>query len=87
MAHALPDHLVRPRQHVGRNGDSDLLRSFQIYNELKLHGLLHGKVRWLGTFKNSVHVVSSATVQSGETGAIGHKAADSDICAYAIHRG
>src|SRR3972149_149068 len=39
---ASSDHLVGSHQHVGRNRQTDLLRRFQIDDELKLHGLLNG---------------------------------------------
>jgi hypothetical protein len=52
------DHLVRAVQHVRRNRQTDQFGGIQIYNELKLHGLLHGKIGWLGTFQDSIHVVS-----------------------------
>jgi len=43
-------HLVRPCQYVGRNGQADLLGSFQIDDELELHRLFDRKVSWFGTF-------------------------------------
>ena len=35
------DHLVRPRQHVRRNRQADLLGGFQIDHELELRRLFH----------------------------------------------
>src|SRR5207253_9504499 len=40
--HDLLNHLIRPRQHIGRNRETDLLRRFQIDDELELRRLLHG---------------------------------------------
>ena len=38
------DHLVRPRQHVGRNRHADLLGRLQINDELELRRLLDREV-------------------------------------------
>jgi hypothetical protein len=46
----LLDHLIRPRQHVGRNRQADLLGRFQIDDELELCRLLHRQVGGLGSF-------------------------------------
>ena len=35
-------HLIRPRQHVWRNRQADLLGRFQIDDELEFYWLLHG---------------------------------------------
>jgi hypothetical protein len=43
------DHPVRPRQHVGRDREADLLGCLQIDNQLKFRWLLHGQVGRLGT--------------------------------------
>jgi hypothetical protein len=37
----LPNYLVRPRQHIGRNCQADLLRRLEIKNKLKLRGAFH----------------------------------------------
>ena len=42
------NHLIRPRQHVRRNRQADLLGRLQIDDELKLRRLLHWRVGWLG---------------------------------------
>jgi len=44
------NHLVRPRQHIGRNRQADLLGRLQIDDELELLGLFHGQVGGLGAF-------------------------------------
>ena len=46
----LLNDFVRPRQHVRRNRQADLLRSFQIDDELKFRGLFDGKVGGLRAF-------------------------------------
>ena len=57
------DHLIRPRQHVRRNRQTDLLGGFQIDDELELFRLLHRQVSRLGAFQNLVHICGGAAVQ------------------------
>ena len=45
------DHSVRPRQHVRRNRQADLLGSFEIDDELELLWLLHRKIRGFVPFR------------------------------------
>jgi hypothetical protein len=52
------DHFIRSIQHVRRNRQSDLLRRFQIDDELKLRRLLHWDVAWLSALENLVNVDS-----------------------------
>ena len=44
----LSNHPIRPRQHVWRDRQADLLGGFKIYDELKLGRLLDGNVGGLG---------------------------------------
>ena len=44
------DYLVRPREHVGRNRQADLLGRFEIDDELDLHRLLDWQVSRLSAF-------------------------------------
>src|SRR5262245_41142613 len=60
-AATLPDHLIRPHQHVGWNRQTDLLGRFQVDDELKLHRLLHGEVGGLPAFEDFVDISRSAT--------------------------
>src|SRR5438445_9722118 len=46
---------VCPRQYVGRNRETDLLRGFKIYDQLELGRLLHQEIGGLRTFQNFVH--------------------------------
>src|SRR4030095_3212068 len=39
-----PNHLVRPRQYVGRNRQADLFGGFEIDDELKFLRLLHRQI-------------------------------------------
>ena len=46
----LLDHFIRPRQHVRRNRQADLLGRFQIDDELELLGCSTGKISGLSAF-------------------------------------
>src|SRR5262249_26559195 len=59
-ASPLSNHLVCSRQHVGRNRQADLLRCFQVDDELELRRLLYRKVGGLSAFQNLVHISSGA---------------------------
>src|SRR6185369_5091254 len=56
----LLDYLVRPRQHVGRNRQADLLGGLEIDEELKRPRLLDWNVGGLAAFENLIYVVSGA---------------------------
>src|SRR5262249_49860096 len=58
----LPDHLIRPRQYVRRNGEADLLRGFEIYDELKLRRLLYWKIPRLCAFEDLIDISGSAVM-------------------------
>jgi hypothetical protein len=47
----LLDHLVRPRQHIRRNRQADLLGCFQIDDQLKLRPLFYWNVAWLSALE------------------------------------
>ena len=57
---ASPNDPVRSHQHIRWNRQTDLLRRFEIDDELELLRLLHGKVRGLAAFQNLVHVGGGA---------------------------
>jgi len=48
----LLDDFVRPYQHVGRNRQADLLRSYQVNHEVKHRGLFYWQVGRLGTLQD-----------------------------------
>ena len=50
----LLNDFIRPRQHVRRNRQADLLGGFEIDDELELRRLLDGKIGGLGAFQNLV---------------------------------
>src|SRR5262245_19354780 len=51
----LLDNLIRPRQHVGRNRQTDLLCCLEIDHQLELSRLLDRQVGGLGSLQDSVH--------------------------------
>src|SRR2546422_3456951 len=67
------DHLVRPREHVGRNRHADLLGRLEIDDELEFCRLLHGKIGWLGALEDLVDISCRTPGQVGEVCPIGHK--------------
>src|SRR5262249_52337855 len=67
------DHFVRPRQHVRRNRQADLLRDFQIDDELELLRLLYREISRLGAFQDLVHVGGSTPEQVGIAWGVGQK--------------
>ena len=52
----LLDDLVRSRQHVRRNGHTDLLRGLQVDHELELGRRFYGQVGRLCAFEDLIHV-------------------------------
>src|SRR5438132_9988225 len=64
---------VRPRQHIGRDRQADLLGRFQIDNELELLRLLDGEISRLGTFQDFIHVDSGPPVQVGIAHTVAHE--------------
>ena len=53
---------VRTRQHIRRNGHTDLLGGFEIYYKLELHRLLHRQVRGLSAFEELIDITGRAAV-------------------------
>ena len=54
------NYSIRPRQHVRRNRQADLLGGLEIDEELELRRLLDGHVGGLGAFQDLVDKVSGA---------------------------
>ena len=44
------NHPIRPRQHIWRNREADLLGGFKIDHQLELRRLFDRKIGWLCTF-------------------------------------
>ena len=59
---ALSDNSVRPRQHVRRNRQTDLLCGFEIDYKFEFFRLLDGKSAGFAPFQDFVHVNGRATV-------------------------
>src|SRR5215510_15748063 len=69
----LSHHLVCSGQHVRWDRQTDLLRGFQIDDELELRRLLHGKIGGLGSLQDLVHICSGTPVQVDNVRAVAHK--------------
>src|SRR4030095_7735747 len=82
----LTNHLTRPRQHVRRNREADLLRRFEIYHQLELGRLLYGQIRGLGSFQDLFHVCGGSPVQVGQARSVGHQTAGLHKQAKRVHR-
>src|SRR6185503_21104514 len=54
------NHLVRPRQHVRRNRETDLLGGFEIDEQLEFSRLLHRKIGGFGALKDFIDVSGGA---------------------------
>ncbi len=54
LSRRILDHLVRPHQHIRRNRQADLLRGFQIDDQLELRRLLDWQIGRLGAFQNTI---------------------------------
>ena len=67
--------LVRPRQYIRWNRQTDLLGSFEIDDELELLRLLHRKISGLSAFENLVDHRRDALKRFGRVGPVGHQAA------------
>ena len=64
LSRRLLDHLIRPRQHVWRYGQADLIHGLQIDHQLKLLRLLDRKVGGFRSFRIlSTYLAARPTVQ------------------------
>src|SRR6266511_644386 len=84
-AHSL-NHLIRSRQQVRRNRQADLLRRFQIDDELELLRLLHGKVGGPGAFQNLLYVCGGAMEQVSNTRTVKQEPTSVHIVALRVYR-
>ena len=55
------DHPIRPRQHIRRNCQADLLGGFEIDHKFEFGRPLDGQVGGLGAFQDLVYVNSRAS--------------------------
>ena len=61
------DHFIRSREKVRRKCQSDLFRCLEVYDEFKLHRLLHRQISRFGTLQDLVHVNSRAPIEVNVT--------------------
>ena len=80
------DHLVRPRQHVRRNRQADLLGSFQVDDQLELRGLLYWEIGGLGVFEDFINEGCRAPLVIKEVWPIAHEAPSLDKITRGVHR-
>jgi hypothetical protein len=66
------DYPICPRQDIRRNRQADLLGGFEVYYQLKLRGLLDGKIGGLCTFQDFVDVARGTPEQVGTAHAVCH---------------
>src|SRR5215471_18382791 len=71
----LSNDFIRPRQYVRRNGEANLMRGFQIDDELELGWLLDRKIARLCAFQNLIDINRSAAVEVRQFRRIGHQTA------------
>src|SRR4030095_4908034 len=57
---SLLDHLIRPRQQRGRDGEAEGLGGLEVDHEFKLGRLLHRQITGFGPLQDPVHVESGA---------------------------
>src|SRR4030095_294209 len=86
MQSRLFDYFIRPRQHIWRNRETNLLRCFQIDDELELLRLLHRQVGGLSTFQNLVDVESGAPKHLCKARAVKHEATSIHKFSPAVYR-
>jgi len=67
-------HSIRPRQHVGRDCEADLLGGFQIDHQLELSWLLDGQVSRVSALQDLVNIHGRASPQVRSVRSIAHQA-------------
>src|SRR5215813_7914635 len=73
------DHLIRLRQHVRRDRQTDLLGGFEIDHKFKLRRLFDRQISRLGTFENPVSIICDALVALGHVRPVRHEPTHIDI--------
>jgi hypothetical protein len=63
----LLDYLVCLEKQGRRQRQAKSLRSFQIDDQLKLHGLFHRQVAWLGALQDSIDVVGGTPMATASS--------------------
>src|SRR5262249_31942269 len=67
------DHFIGAQQEGYRDRQTNLLGRFKVHNQLKSRRVLYREVGRLGTFENSIHVVSYAAKVIIPIDAVGHQ--------------
>src|SRR5262245_29496414 len=81
------DHLIRPRQHIGRNRQADLICRFQIYHKVELGRLLDRQISGLCPLQNLLDKGGRSAGQLGSVCPIRHEPTSVRKRAVWIHRG
>src|SRR5947208_1319322 len=81
------DDFVRPRQHLWRHGQTDLLRRLQVEHQCELLGLLHRQLRRLGALQDLVHVRGETPVLVHGIRRVGYEPPGLDRFFVVVHRG
>ena len=82
----LLNNLVRLREHIRRNRQTDLFRRIQINYQLELRRLLDRDIRGFGAFEDLVYVSSSAVIQVTEIRSVRHQTPASSIFPRCVNR-
>src|SRR5690349_6310843 len=80
------DDLVRPRLHIGWNGEADLLSGFEIDHEIKLRRLLDRQIAGFGAYENFVDVNPGTAPIVQQIGSITHQSARFDKVTCRVDR-
>src|SRR6516165_5495974 len=81
------DHLVGASEQLGRNGETQCLRSFQVDDQLELGRLYHRQIGGLFAFENAADINAGLAPCICEAAAIAHQAAGLGIFADVVNRG
>src|SRR5690242_10544039 len=65
--------LIRPREHIRRNRETDLFRCFQVDHQLEFCRSLYRQIGWFCTFEDFIYIGDGAPVQVEDVDAVSHK--------------
>src|SRR5438093_9096362 len=71
----LLDYLIRPREQVDRNCQTNLFCRLEVNHEFKLRCLLHRQISRFGAFQDLVYVTSRAPIEVIVVRPVGHETA------------
>jgi hypothetical protein len=81
------DHLIRPRQERGRNGETEGLGAFEVDDEFELAWLLDREIGGLGALEDLVDERCCATPEFYGVGTVRQEAARVDVRSCPIAAG